>query len=211
MRRENIMALLRKYIWTWILLLIAAVMAGYLIYNALDLGEEAFPVAGEVTDFSMENVDGSTVSLADTEGKVRLFYFYFTSCPDVCPVTTFSMSQVQDLLKEDGTFGRDASFVSISFDPEVDTREKIKEFADRFKADYSGWYFLRGDAEQTKQLARDSFKIIIEGDKADNFVHANYIGLVDKDNNLRKVYNASDMEAAAPDVIARDVRTLVNE
>ncbi|MEK5061375.1 SCO family protein [Paenibacillus shunpengii] len=205
------MALLRKYIWTWILLLIAAAMAGYLIYNALDLGEEAFPVAGEVTDFSMENVDGSNVSLADTEGKVRLFYFYFTSCPDVCPVTTFSMSQVQDLLKEDGTFGRDASFVSISFDPEVDTREKIKEFADRFKADYSGWYFLRGDAEQTKQLARDSFKIIIEGDKADNFVHANYIGLVDKDNNLRKVYNASDMEAAAPDVIARDVRTLVNE
>lgn len=205
------MALFRKYIWTWILLLIAAVMAGYLIYNALDLGEEAFPVAGEVTDFSMENVDGSTVSLADTEGKVRLFYFYFTSCPDVCPVTTFSMSQVQDLLKEDGTFGRDASFVSISFDPEVDTKEKIKEFADRFKADYSGWYFLRGDAEQTKQLARDSFKIIIEGDKADNFVHANYIGLVDKDNNLRKVYNASDMEAAAPDVIARDVRTLVNE
>ncbi|GAK42505.1 SCO family protein [Paenibacillus urinalis] len=205
------MSLFRKYIWTWILLLIAAAMAGYLIYNALDLGEEAFPVAGEVTDFSMENVDGSTVSLADTEGKVRLFYFYFTSCPDVCPVTTFSMSQVQDLLKEDGTFGRDASFVSISFDPEVDTREKIKEFADRFKADYSGWYFLRGDAEQTKQLARDSFKIIIEGDKADNFVHANYIGLVDKDNNLRKVYNASDMEAAAPDVIARDVRTLVNE
>lgn len=205
------MSLFRKYIWTWILLLIAAAMAGYLIYNALDLGEEAFPVAGEVTDFSMENVDGSTVSLADTEGKVRLFYFYFTSCPDVCPVTTFSMSQVQDLLKEDGTFGRDASFVSISFDPEVDTREKIKEFADRFKADYSGWYFLRGDAEQTKQLARDSFKIIIEGDKADNFVHANYIGLVDKDNNLRKVYNASDMETAAPDVIARDVRTLVNE
>ncbi|MCM3129780.1 MULTISPECIES: SCO family protein [unclassified Paenibacillus] len=205
------MALFRKYIWTWILLLIAAAMAGYLIYNALDLGEEAFPVAGEVTDFSMENVDGSTVSLSDTEGKVRLFYFYFTSCPDVCPVTTFSMSQVQELLKEDGTFGRDASFVSISFDPEVDTREKIKEFADRFKADYSGWYFLRGDAEETKQLARDSFKIIIEGDKADNFVHANYIGLVDKDNNLRKVYNASDMEASAPDVIARDVRTLVNE
>ncbi|MCM3785957.1 SCO family protein [Neobacillus mesonae] len=201
----------KKYMWTWILLFIAAVMAGFLIYNALDIGEEAFPVAGEVSSFEMENVDGSTVTLADTEGKVRLFYFYFTSCPDVCPVTTFSMSQVQDLLKEDGTFGKDASFVSISFDPEVDTKETVKQFADRFNADYSGWYFLRGDAEETKQLARDSFKILIEGDKADNFVHANYIGLVDRNNNLRKVYNASDIEAAAPDVIARDVRTLVNE
>nr|WP_211746603.1 SCO family protein [Paenibacillus sp. Marseille-Q4541] len=186
-------------------------MAGYLIYNALDFGTEKYPELGKVESFTMENIDGSNVSLEDTEGKTRLFYFFFTSCPDVCPVTTFSMSQIQDLLKEDGTFGKDASFVSITFDPKVDTKEAIKEFADRFKADYSGWYFLRGDAEETKRLARESFKILIEGDKADNFVHANLIALVDKDNNIRKIYNASDAEEAAPDIIARDVRNIVRE
>ncbi len=201
----------KKYIWTWILLLIAAVMAGYLIYNALDFGKEEYPKLGKVESFSMENVDGSTVSLEDTQGKTRLFYFYFTSCPDVCPVTTFSMSQIQELLKEDGTFGKDASFVSISFDPEVDTRETIKAFGDRFKADYSGWYFLRGDAEETKQLARESFKILIEGNSVDNFVHANLIALVDQDNNIRKIYNASNTEEAAPEIIARDVRNVVSE
>ena len=82
------------------------------------------PEIREIQSFSMENVDGRNISLADTQGKVRLFYFYFTSCPDVCPITTFTLSQVQDLLKEDGTFGDKASFVSISFDPKVDTRSK---------------------------------------------------------------------------------------
>ena len=49
--------------------------------------------------------------------------------------------------------------MSISFDPETDTKEKIKEFGDRFYADYSGWYFLRGDQEETRKLMQDSFKI----------------------------------------------------
>lgn len=209
---EQINLIIKKYLWTWILLFVAAIMAGYLIYNTLDFNKkESYPKLGQVSSFTMENVDGSSVSLEDTAGKTRLFYFYFTSCPDVCPVTTFNLSEVQELLKEDGTFGKDASFVSISFDPEVDTTETIKAFADRFKVDYSGWYFLRGDAEETKQLARESFKILIEKDKEDNFVHANLIALVDKDNTIRKMYNASDTEEAAPYIIARDVRNIVNE
>lgn len=160
-----------------------------------------------VADFSFENLDGKNVTLNDTDGKVRLFYFFFSSCPDVCPVTTLHLSKVQDLLKEQGVFGSKASIVSITFDPDRDTPEKLKEFGDKFKADYTGWYFLRGDQQQVIDLATKSFGILVLKDNDNNFSHADLIGLVDKKGNLRKIYRPEE----TIETIAADVKTLTKE
>ncbi|MBT2291913.1 SCO family protein [Paenibacillus albidus] len=205
------MQTLKRYIWTWILLLLALGMAGYLFWSTLDLGKKELPVIGAVQDFSLENVEGEQVTLADTQGKARLVYFFFTECPDVCPITTFMLSQTQDLLVKEGIFGKDVEFVSISFDPKNDTREAIKTFADRFHADYSGWHFLRGDQEEVRKLAAESFKVMIAGNNKDNFAHANLIGLVDRDNNLRALYDAGDSENVTPEFLAETVQELARE
>ncbi|GGF60709.1 hypothetical protein GCM10010912_02360 [Paenibacillus albidus] len=205
------MQTLKRYKWTWILLLLALGMAGYLLWSTLDLGKKELPVIGAVQDFSLENVEGEQVTLADTQGKARLVYFFFTECPDVCPITTFMLSQTQDLLVKEGSFGKDVEFVSISFDPENDTREAIKTFADRFHADYSGWHFLRGDQEEVRKLAAESFKVMIAGNNKDNFAHANLIGLVDRDNNLRALYDAGDSENVTPEFLAETVQELARE
>lgn len=116
----------KRYKWTWLLLLLALIMAGYLAINSLNLGKEKLPVIGEVQDFSLENVNGDQVTLADTQGKARLVYFFFTQCPDVCPITKFLLSQTQKILVEDGSFGKDTEFVSISFDPKNDTGKLLR-------------------------------------------------------------------------------------
>jgi protein SCO1/2 len=201
----------KRYKWTWLLLILALIMAGYLAINALNLGKEKFPVIGEVQDFSLENVNGDQVTLADTQGKARLVYFFFTQCPDVCPITTFLLSQTQKILVEDGSFGKDTEFVSISFDPKNDTREAIKTFADRFQANYDGWYFLRGDQEEVRKLATDSFKVLIAGNSKENFVHANRIALVDRDNRLRALYDAGDTENVTPEFLADQLKELARE
>lgn len=159
-------------------------------------------------DFSMQNVDGSTVTLADTNGKVRLFYFYFTNCPDVCPPTTYRLSEVQKLLQDKGMFGTDASIVSISFDPERDTLEEIKKWSEKYNADYSGWYFLRGKEEDVAKMMPE-FGSSVFKDEDGNFTHLNVITLVDQDGNIRKYYNANDLETASPENIAKDVARLV--
>lgn len=199
------MTLLKKYKWTWILLAICVVLAGYLLWDSF--AKPKLPVIRPVESFNLENVDGKNVTLEDTNGKVRLFYFFFSSCPDVCPVTTFRLSQVQDVLKEKGLFAKDASIVSISFDPERDTREKIKAFGDKFKADYSGWYFLRGDQQKIMDLAMNSFKILINQDRDGNFVHMDLIGLVDREGNLREIYRPE----VTADEIAKAVADLAKE
>ncbi|GGG01084.1 SCO family protein [Paenibacillus aceti] len=189
------MTLLKKYKWTWILLAVCIILAGYLLWTTY--AKPKLPVIRPVASFSMENVDGRNITLEDTNGKVRLFYFFFSNCPDVCPVTTFRLSQVQDLLKDKGLFTSDAEIISISFDPERDSREAIKAFGDKFKADYSGWYFLRGDQQKTIDLAMNSFKILINKDQNNNFVHMDLIGLVDRDGNLREIYR--------PEVTAQEI------
>ncbi|MEC0369440.1 SCO family protein [Paenibacillus chibensis] len=203
--------MLKRYKWTWILLAVIIVMAGYLIYTGSGIGKSKLPVLGQVEDFSLENVDGKTVTLEDTKGKVRLFYFFYTSCPDVCPVTTFLLSQTQKQLIQDGVFAKDAEFVSVSFDPKVDTKEKIKEFADKFYVDYNGWYFLRGDDQKIRDLAEKSFKIGIMGDNKDNFAHSNIIALVDRDNQVRKLYNANDTDNVTAESLAKDVEALAKQ
>ncbi|CAM4485636.1 MAG: SCO family protein [Paenibacillus macerans] len=200
------MAVLKKYKWTWILLAICVVLAGYLLWDTY-AAKPKLPVIRPVGEFSMQNVDGKTVTLEDTNGKVRLFYFFFANCPDVCPITTFRLSQVQDILKEKGLFGKDASIVSITFDPQRDSLENVKAFGDKFKADYSGWYFLRGDEQKTIDLAMNSFQILINKDNDGNFVHMDLIGMVDREGRLREIYRPE----ATPEEIAQGVIDLAKE
>lgn len=205
------MQTLKRYKWTWLSITIIIIFAAYLVVTSLGVGKEKWPVIGNVQDFSLENVDKTTVTLDDTKGKVRLFYFFFTNCPDVCPITTFMLTQAQKNLAEEGMFGKDVEFVSISFDPEVDTVEKIREFGDKFKVDYNGWYFLRGDKQKIWDLAEKSFKIMIVGDKEGNYSHANLIALVDRDNQVRNLYNANDTDEVSADILVKDIKALAKE
>ena len=59
--------------------------------------------------------------------------FIYTSCPDVCPLLTEKMAQVQDELGPD--FGPRVAFVSITVDPEHDTPEVLKDYAESHGAD----------------------------------------------------------------------------
>src|SRR5262249_12645453 len=82
--------------------------------------------------FALTSQDGTRVSLADLRGKVVALTFIYTSCIDTCPVLTALMALVQDKLGQD--FGEKVAFVSITVDPERDTPEVLKQYADTFGA-----------------------------------------------------------------------------
>src|SRR5690606_10173475 len=60
--------------------------------------EEKFKIMEAAPPFELLNTKNETVTLADSDGKVRIVYFFYSSCPDVCQPTTFMLSQVQDRL-----------------------------------------------------------------------------------------------------------------
>jgi protein SCO1 len=73
--------------------------------------------------------------------KIFLISFMYTSCREICPLSTARLSELQDKLGD--SMGREIFFYSISVDPETDTPERLKEYADTFGAG-PGWLFLTG-------------------------------------------------------------------
>jgi protein SCO1/2 len=160
-------------------------------------------------DFQFEDLNGKPVTLQDTNGKVRLFYFFYSSCPDVCQPTSFLLSQVQDELKKKALFGNQAQMFSVTIDPSRDTPDVLKEFSGRFHADYSGWSFLRGDEKKTADVA-EKFGLMVVKDNSGNFTHSNAILLVDKKGTVRTFYDANDVNLDAKTIV-KDVQTLAKE
>src|SRR5258708_10215299 len=108
-------------------------------------GENYFPNLPVVTQ------DGKTLKFYDDviKGKIVLISFIYTNCPDICPLTTARLTQVEDQLGD--IVGRDIFFVSMTVDPERDTPERLKEFATAFGIG-PGWLFLTAKPEAIRAI-----------------------------------------------------------
>ncbi|MFD2117735.1 SCO family protein [Paenibacillus yanchengensis] len=194
------MGFIRKHSFKIAVLVLLLAVGAYLFYSLVWSKGQPLPIEMDAPEFTIQDIDGKEVSLADTAGKVKLVYFYFANCPDVCPPTTFLLSQLQDLLREDKSLVEKAELISITFDPVRDTPEEIRNFATRNHAQFDGWHFLRGEEEATRKLA-ESYKIVVTKNKeTGEFGHYNRIILVDKDNQIRKWFNGSDEMLSAEDM-----------
>jgi protein SCO1/2 len=81
-------------------------------------------------DFTLINtVDGAPFSLADARGKVVLMLFGYTSCPDICPTTLFT---VQSVLRRLGDQAREIQPLFVSVDPARDTPKMLRDYVEYF-------------------------------------------------------------------------------
>ncbi|WP_246096537.1 SCO family protein [Paenibacillus sinopodophylli] len=192
---------MKKHSFKIAVLALCAAMGIYLFITYGMKPKETLPVLQAAPAFEMNDIDGKPVSLESTNGKARIVYFYFANCPDVCPPTTFLLSQVQDQLEAEGKLGKSADMISITFDPERDTPDVIRDFAGRHFADTNSWHFLRGDQEATTlQLAKD-FGVAVIKEKDGSYTHMNVITIVDKDGQIRKWMNGSSEDLTAKDIV----------
>ena len=97
--------------------------------------------------------DGKTVHFYDDllKGKTVVINFIYTKCNDSCPLETAKLARVQRLLGD--RVGRDIFFYSISIDPERDTPEQLKEYADKYHVQ-PGWLFLTGDKKDVELIRK---------------------------------------------------------
>jgi len=106
----------------------------------------------------LENVElltqeGRSVRFYDdlVKGRVVAINFMFTTCPIACPITTRHLVEVQRALG--ARAGRDVTFISISLDPERDTPEVLRAYAQAHGVG-PGWYFLTGKRDDIERLRR---------------------------------------------------------
>ena len=97
-------------------------------------------------DFELIDHYGDPITQAAFEGQPTLLFFGFTRCPEVCPTTLYEIAGWLDTLGEEGKSIK-AFFVSV--DPERDTPEIMKGYAEAFTDRVTG---ITGDPEEVARL-----------------------------------------------------------
>lgn len=139
--------------WFWFgvgvgLLFVAAAGA---VKIAMDIRAESLPVYMTVPDWPFTDQDGRTFWLGQTRGKVMVLGMIYTHCPDVCPLITARMMEIQQQVAAEG-LSDEVFFVTITFDPERDTPEVLRRYAQVRKIDFRNWVFLTGDPSTIRHL-----------------------------------------------------------
>ncbi len=155
------------------------------------------------------------VPLTTHEGKQVRFYddllkdkivtinFMYTSCTDVCPLTTAHLVKVQKLLGDQ--VGRDVFMYSLTIDPKHDTPDLLKSFAEKFHVG-PGWFFLTGKYEDL-ELLRVKLGFTDPDPEVDKD-RANHIGTLEYGNEPLMLWGACP-GLAHPEWIAKEISWVI--
>jgi protein SCO1 len=162
---------------------------------------------GSIPDFSLTDRSGSSVTLADLRGKIWIADFIYTTCTDTCPLQTAMMAKLQ----EEYSAKPDVHLVSFTVDPERDTPQALKLYAERYRADSQRWYFLTGQRDRILRLIQEGFHLSVaaarETDARGMIPHSPRFVLVDKQARIRGYYDSREREALMR--LKNDIDTLI--
>jgi protein SCO1/2 len=115
-------------------------------------------VGSEVADFRLVDQNGATLTLSSLRGKVVAVTFIYTRCPlpDYCPRMVENFRAVRSRFAT--AMDSDLVLLTVSFDPQYDTPERLAAYAAANRAVTPGWFFLTGDATQIERVC-DAFGI----------------------------------------------------
>ena len=191
--------------WNPRLLLVLAVL-GWFIPALCQAGQgETLPRIGPAPAFALTTQDGQRLSLRELRGKVVAVTFIYTGCADTCPLLTAKLVGLQTRFGAE--FGAKVFFVAVSVDPERDTPEVLKRYAQAHRADLTGWAFLTGTAAEIRQVTR-RYGIYSKKTPRGEVDHTFLTSLIDPSGILRVQYLGVRFN---PEELLRDLQSLVRE
>jgi protein SCO1/2 len=84
--------------------------------------------------------------------KVVILSFFYTSCPNMCPVMSNTLGKLQTNLGD--RLGKDVFIITVTRDPETDTPSRMKAWGKNVHVK-SGWTMVTGDVKAIGKLVRD--------------------------------------------------------
>lgn len=181
----------------------------------------------KVPDFSFTNQDGKSITNKDYQGKVYVVEFFFTTCPTICPKMNDNLVQIQNTFQGVDDFG----IASFSINPEFDTIQVLKDYAEHYGISNPNWHLMTGRQEDIYKLANQGFNLYTaqEEEVEGGFEHSGNFALIDKNGFIRSrivngnpiiYYNGiiSEVEKIDDDgqeqqitMLKEDIKKLLNE
>lgn len=144
-------------------------------------------VNAKVPDFSFTNQNGETITNLDFDGKVYVVEFFFTACPDICVIMNENMLVIQNEFFGNPKVG----IASFSIDPQRDTPEVLRAYAEEKGITKLQWHLLTGEREDVFKLSNEGFNLYAsESQSAEGgFEHSGLFALIDQDGFIRSRYD----------------------
>lgn len=136
-----------------------------------------------VPEFALINQDSMLITDEDYKGKVYVAEFFFTSCPSICPIMNRNLVQLQEEFREFEDFG----VASFTINPEYDTPEILKAYAENYGITDMDWHLLTGERDSIYKLANEGFNIFAAEAPGvpGGFEHSGLFALIDREGYIR--------------------------
>lgn len=180
----------RRTLLSLFLIGIAAVLAGALLARrlgdhvlALDTGTW-LPQPRSVSEFHLSDLQGQPFDLSRLRTHPTLLFFGFTNCPDVCPTTLATLTEVQRLRPLPGS-----QVVFVTIDPQRDSAANLQVYLGAFSRDFVG---VRGDEAALAPLLKSLGAIAVRQNLPDGSYtmdHSATLYLLDTQARLAAVFS----------------------
>lgn len=149
----------------------------------------AYDEPKKVPEFSFIDQNGKTITNQDYLGKVYIVEFFFSTCPTICPRMNANLVDIQNEFDGFENFG----MASFTINPEYDTPEVLKAYAEHHGVKNENWHFMTGNEDDIYNLANTGFNLYTNknGEVEGGFEHSGNFALIDKQGYIRSRNDAT--------------------
>ena len=187
-------------------------------YDAPAPGSYNLPVVKVAPDGALLDSNAKSLSLRELiRGRVTVVSFIYTRCaaPNACPYATGVLSQLHRASLDDETLARSLRLVSLSFDPEYDTPERLADYAEVMRDEKLGcqWRFATAKSQADLESVLNAYGQAVDkrqnpADPQGPLYHILRVFLIDREGRIRNIYSSGTLD---PRLVLADVRTLLLE
>ncbi|MCO6428630.1 SCO family protein [Nitrosomonas communis] len=145
-----------------------------------------------VPEWHLQNQDLETVTIQDWRGSFLIVDFIYTSCPSVCLILSGGLKSLQKDFSSE-LEKNNLRLLSISFDPEKDTPQRLKEHLSHFSANFKYWIAARPVSSSQKEAILDFFKVIVIPDEYGGYTHSAGYHVIDPQGRLVAIFGVEQL------------------
>ena len=187
-------------------------------YDAPTPGTYNLPVVKRAADGAVLDATGKVVNLRDlTHGRITVLSFIYTRCaaPKACPYATGVLGQLHELSEKDEALKKNLRLVSISFDPEYDTPQRLASYSGNVREEKLGceWRFVTAKSRTELSSILSAYDQAVdkrpnESDPQGPLYHTLRVFLIDREGRIRNIYSSGTLD---PRLVLADLKTLLLE
>jgi protein SCO1/2 len=168
-------------------------------------GIELLEPGDVVPDQVLVDQDGQARTLSSWKGQVVALTFIYTRCPfpTFCPLMDRQFAAVQNAIAADAALRASVRLISVSFDPEYDTPEVLRQHATLRGADPAIWRYVTAPRDEVDRFAARFGMSIVRGATPADFTHTLRTAVIDREGRLAALRTGNEW---APDDLLLDIR-----